>query len=71
MCVLGDNCLLIHEHDRPVNVYSYDPKDGHESATTVNATVGYEDQRVVKRFILINQAIDIDGLVNHLFCPLQ
>ena len=30
MCVQGDNCLVIPNHNRPVNVYSYDPKDGHE-----------------------------------------
>ena len=41
MCVVGDNCLVIHDHFRPVNVYSYDPKDGHKSAKTVDATVGY------------------------------
>ena len=28
-CVVGDNGLVIHDHNRPVNVYSYDPKDGH------------------------------------------
>ena len=42
-CVVGDNWLVIHDHDRPVNVYSYDPKDGHKSAKTVDATVGYQD----------------------------
>ena len=41
ICVLGDNCLVIHDHNRQVNVYSYDPKDGHKSAKTVNATVVY------------------------------
>ena len=28
-CAVGDNCLVIHNHNRSVNVYSYDPKDGH------------------------------------------
>ena len=23
MCVVGDNCLVIHDHNKPVNVYSY------------------------------------------------
>ena len=32
MCVVGDNCFIIHDHNRLVNVYSYDPKDGHRSA---------------------------------------
>ena len=66
-CVVGDNCLVIHDHNRPVNVYSYDPKDGHRSAKTVDATVGYQDPQSGQKFILmINQAIHIDGLVNHL-----
>ena len=41
MCVVGDNCFVIHDHNRPVNIYSEDPKDGHRSAKTVDATVGY------------------------------
>ena len=42
-CVVGDNCLVIHDHNRPVNVYSYNPEDGHRSAKTVDATLGYQD----------------------------
>ena len=72
MCVLGDKGLVIHDHNRPVNVYSYDPKDGHKSAKTVDATVGYQDPQSGQRFILmINQAICIDGVVNYLLCPMQ
>ena len=26
-CVVGDNYLVIHDHHRSVNVYSYEPKD--------------------------------------------
>ena len=40
-CVLGDNCLVIHDHNRPVNVYSYDPKDDHRSAKTFISAEGY------------------------------
>ena len=66
MYVVGNNCLVIHDHHRWVNVYSYDPKDGHRSAKT-DATVGYHDPQSCQRFILmINQAICIDGLVKHL-----
>ena len=71
-CVVGDNCLVIHDRKRPENIYSYDPKDGHRSAKTVDATVGYQDQQSAKKFILvINQAICIDDLDNHLLCPMQ
>ena len=41
-CVVGDNSLFIHDRNRPVNVYSYNPKDGLMSAKTVNAAVGYQ-----------------------------
>ena len=39
MCVVGDNCLVILDHNRPFNIYSYDQKDGHRTAKTVDATV--------------------------------
>ena len=72
MCVVGDNCLVIHNHNRPVNVYSYDPKDGYRNAKTVDVAVGYQDPQSGQKFILIiNQAIHIDGLVNHLLCLMQ
>ena len=72
MCVVGDKCSVIHNHNRPVNVYSYDPKDGHRSAKTVDATVGYQDPLRGKTFILmINQAICIDRLVNHCLCHMS
>ena len=41
MCVVDDNCLVIHNHNRPVKVYSHDPKDCHRSAMTVE--VGCQD----------------------------
>ena len=36
MCVVGDNYFVIHDHDRSVNVYSYNPKGGHRSAIKVS-----------------------------------
>ena len=70
--VVGDNCFVVHNINRPVNVYSYDPKDGHRSDETVDAAVGYQNPQSGQKFILIiNQAICIDGLVNHLLCPMQ
>ena len=71
-CVVGDNCLVIHDHNTPVNVYSYNPKDVHRSAKTVDATVGYQDPQSGQKFVLIiNQAIHIDGFNNHLLCPMK
>ena len=45
-CVVGDNCLVIIHHSGPINDYSYDQKDGHRSATTVDATVGTQNSDV-------------------------
>ena len=47
-----------HDHNRPVNVYSYDTKDGNRSANTVDATVGYKDPQKGQKFMLV---------MNHLF----
>ena len=52
-CVVGDNCLVIHDQNRPVSIYSYDPKLGYRSAKTVDATVGYQDPQSGQRFILM------------------
>ena len=46
MCVVGDNCLVIHDNNIPVNVYSYNPKDGYRSAKTVDAAVQFKIHRV-------------------------
>ena len=40
MYAVGDYCLVIHDNNRPANVYSYNPKDGHRSANTVKAALG-------------------------------
>ena len=34
-CALGDNCLVIHNHKKPVNVYINYHKDGHKSSKAV------------------------------------
>ena len=70
--VVGDKCLVIHNHSRPVNVYHYDPNDGHRSSKTIYATLCYQHPQSGEKFILmIDQAIHIDGLVNHFLCPMQ
>ena len=47
-CAVGDNYSVIHDNDRPVNVYSYNPKAGHRSAKIVNAAVSYQDPQAIK-----------------------
>ena len=71
-CVVGDNCLVIHDHNRLVNICNYDSKDGHRSTKTVHATVGYCDLHSgQKYFLMINQSFQINGLKNNLQCPMQ
>ena len=70
--IVGDDCLVIHDHNRPINVYIYDPKDDHRSAKTVNAAVGYQEPQSRQKFsLMVNQANPIDGLDNHLLCNIQ
>ena len=69
---IGDNCFVIHDHNQTLNVYSYNPKDGHRSAKIVDAILGYQDPRSGWRYIwMIKQAICIDGLKNHLLYQMQ
>ena len=43
-----------------------------EVAKTVDAAVDYQDPQSGQKFILvINQAICVNGLDNHLLCPMQ
>ena len=68
--VFGDNFL--HNHNRPVHIYSCNPKDCHKSAKTVDTTISYQDPQNRQKYILImNQAIQINGLENHILCPMQ
>ena len=69
---VGNNCLVIHDHNRLANVYSYDTNNCHKSVKTVDASVGYQDPHSGLTFMLvINQTIHIEGLVIHLLCPIQ
>ena len=40
--VVGKNCLVIHDHECPVQVTGYDLKDGSKQFRTVDATVAYD-----------------------------
>ena len=41
-CVVGYQCLIIHDHNRPVNVNGYDPKVVLKHAHVVGASVTYD-----------------------------
>ena len=53
-----ENCLIINDNNRPVSVYSYNP------SKTVNASKDYHNSHSGHNYILINQAIQINGLEN-------
>ena len=50
-CVVGDNCLVIHDYNRTNSVYSYDLKDSHRSAITVDATVDHKHQQSTEDYL--------------------
>ena len=62
----------LHDHNRPVNVFGYDPKVGLKHACIVNAAVAYTEPETGQVVILlINQAIEMKGLNHHLLCLMQ
>ena len=42
ICVVADQCLLIHDHNKPVNVFGYYPKVKSKHACIVDAAVAYD-----------------------------
>ena len=43
VCVVGDNYIIICDHNRSINNYSYDPKDGHRNVKAVDTIADYQD----------------------------
>ena len=71
-CVVGDHCLILHDHNRPLNVYGYDPTAELKHACIVDAPVAYtkpETGQVV--ILLLNQMIEMKGIDHHLLCSMQ
>ena len=71
-CVADDQCLVTHDHNRPVNVFGHNPKVGSKYACIVDAAVAYNEPETgqVATF-LIYQEIEMKGLDHHLLCPMQ
>ena len=70
--VVSDNCLIVHDHNRPVNVNVYNPKAGLKHAHVFNATVAYIVPEMGHVVILsINHMIKMKGLDHCLLCPMQ
>ena len=71
-CSVGDQCQVVHDHNRPVNVYQCDPKVGSKHAHIVNLIVVYDQLEMGQVAIfLIHQAIKMKGLDHHLLCIIQ
>ena len=70
-CVVGSNVLIIHDHERLVDVYGYNQKVGNKNARTIDAAVAYDDPNSGQTsIILINQVIQIKDLDSILACPM-
>ena len=70
--VVGKEALIIHDYGQPVSVNSYDKEDGCKEYRTVTAAVAYNHPQSSQVYMLvINQAIEIPHLQNHLLCPMQ
>ena len=64
--------LVIHGHNRSVDVYSCDSSDWHKSARIIDADVGHGNLYTRKWDILmLNQAIYLKALPNHLVWLMQ
>ena len=71
-CVVGNHYLIVHDHNRPVNIYACIPKAGSKHACVVDATVTYAEPDTGQFAIFfINQAIEMKGLGHHLLCLMQ
>ena len=69
---VGDHCLIIHDHNRPVNVFRYNPTVGLKHACIVDDTVIYnqlETGQIVP--LLIHQVIEMKDLHHHSLCHMQ
>ncbi len=71
-CVVGSNILVVHNHERFVDVYGFYKAAKHSNACTVDSAIAYKDPIMHSTVILmINQTIKIDNMTNILMCPMQ
>ena len=68
-CVTCDFCIIVHDYNRPVNVFGYNSKAGLRHTCIVNAAIAYTEHETGQVVILlINQVIEMRYLDhNHLF----
>ncbi len=71
-CVLGCNALILLDYNRPVIVEGNDPSLGTKTYATVSEVLAYDDPVTGEVYhLVINQAIHIPHLNQHLLCPMQ
>ena len=47
-CVVGNQCLILNDHNRPVNIFRYYPKAGSKHACIVDAAIVYDEPEMVQ-----------------------
>ena len=52
-CVVGENFLIEYDHNRPVNVFGYNPKAGFKQDCIVDAMIAYTEHETGQVFILL------------------
>jgi hypothetical protein len=72
-CAVGDNSLIVHDYERPINVSGYDPTGPIvQDLKTVSAALAYDDPVSGETVILIvHQAIHIPDLSHNLLSTMQ
>ncbi len=72
-CVIGKECLVIHETHRFVNVVPYsDTLGGMDNKPIISAALAYDEPMTGEVVILVvHNAILIDEMDNNLLCPMQ
>jgi hypothetical protein len=72
-CVLGNDCVILQDFERTVNVVGYDDSQGvREGCRTVTGAVAYDDPMSGEVIIIvIHQAIHIPTMSHNLLCPMQ
>ncbi len=70
--VLGKNCLVFQDFNRPIEVSGWDPSAGSKECRTVSGAVAYDHPHTGKTYMLVyHQAIYNESSDNHLICPMQ
>ena len=71
-CVVSEEtALVIHDFDKPVEVYGYDHKVGHNRAKTVSAVIAYDHPATGDTYYLILHQALLLPVPTNLLCPLQ